>query len=119
MWIYSALPVADTDLWVSTDLIYVSGSSPPIVKQKPGGGIEAVSYPQVFHILVFNANGVVADQKEHAFWVNKEEEAYRFEPGNRAIIFRSPQGFKKYDVVKNTLSDLPTNRDTLNTDPLP
>ncbi|HEY2827970.1 MAG TPA: hypothetical protein VGJ04_10250 [Pirellulales bacterium] len=116
----SALPVADTNLWVAVSAEYESGgSAPAISRPKQGGGIELIAYADVFRTLVFNADGAVAEQKDYSFWINKKEEEFRYDTGNRAIIFRSPQGFKKYDVVKNTVSDLPTNRDSLYTDPLP
>jgi hypothetical protein len=110
------LPVENSTAWVGAKLYQGAADDVPAVLDSKG---QLLAYPNKLFVVVFNADGIVAQQTLHAIWIHTQDEAFRIEPGNRAIIFRSPQGFKRFDIPANTITDLPSNPASFVTDRLP
>jgi hypothetical protein len=109
-------PVANSPLWIGVTLYDGAAGNAPAILDSKG---QIVALPNKLFVVVFNANGIVAQHTFHAFWVNAPDEAFRIAARNASVIFRSPTGFKKFDVTTDATIDLASNPDSFPTDPLP
>lgn len=58
------------------------------------------------HVVVFDNTHIVAHRIFSVVpkWESAEDE-FRVTNANHTVIFRSPQGFKQYDVLANTVGE--------------
>ncbi|HZZ27968.1 MAG TPA: hypothetical protein VFE46_08170 [Pirellulales bacterium] len=110
--------------WLFAAVLLVGGCSSTEVIKNPSAtlGERKNAQGNIINALFWNKQIQllpVAQQTLLAFWIDSEREAFRIAPDHRTIVFRSPQGFQKYDVVADAVTDMASNPRTFPTDPLP
>ena len=99
-------PVDGSSLWVAAGIN-------PVGNQNTGHvavieGRQMLSHNENdLHLVVFDEKHIIV---HHTFsvvpkWESSDEE-FRFTNNNRTVIFRSPEGFKSYDVLTNAVGDI-------------
>ena len=97
----SFLPVENSSRWVGAKM---DQNAIDLVKDANG---EPVSYTCEFNIIVFDDQHAITHRKFIAIPMDALEEPFKLGNGNRFIIFDSPQGRKQYDVVTDSVANVP------------
>ena len=99
--------VEGTNLWVGAGGVYSMNTEHPVGHPLMDRGQMVKSYGENdFYILVFDDQQILTHRQ---FLVISRTETpfprFRFEDGNRAVVFLSPTGPKKYNILKDTEED--------------
>ena len=98
-------PVEDSALWVAVGIDALDNVNTGHVAVI--NGVQLVSHNENdLHIVVFDSTHIVAHRTFSVVpkWESSADE-FTVTNANHAVIFRSPQGFKRYDVLANTVGD--------------